>query len=345
MHTVCVFSPLSGNPKSFKSTVFRGSTSEAIQINSKEVSNIYECLENTTNQLMVDEKPSIINQSFTETKCIHLTKLMDELIALDRQDFDISLSQQSSASPFEVLASNFRDNDTHFIKFEIPLNNDDGMMVTDSSLPVDVTYWHQPMMMSSKSSGLPLRRMIDSFRTTLSSLNEFYNCLETIDTLCYVVDPEVITTRSTWRTFKFNERVHLKVTVEPFDPSAIEVKFIGPTVDIQVLHDLYDDRVSNWDVEQDAFRNLLRIFDLMYFPMRPNKDDGEILCNICFSNRLEGQLPLVICDNRNCNLLYHSKCLRDWFSNTKKSKTFWSVTFGECPNCLEVSFLLIFLLF
>lgn len=62
----------------------------------------------------------------------------------------------------------------------------------------------------------------------------------------------------------------------------------------------------------------------------------QAYCSICYLYRLNGQIPIITCDNSKCHLVYHTTCLKEWFSSIRESKTFLNVTSGNCPSCKEV---------
>lgn len=113
--------------------------------------------------------------------------------------------------------------------------------------------------------------------------------------------------------FIIDERVHIKLTVDPFNTSSISVNIIGPINDIAELRERYTERVQDWDTDLDIYKNLLKIFDLMYFPMKTDMNEEHIdnSCKICYSYRIENEVPLIVCDSVKCNSFFHASCLRE----------------------------------
>lgn len=64
-------------------------------------------------------------------------------------------------------------------------------------------------------------------------------------------------------------------------------------------------------------------------------DENEKQCGICYSYRSNMQIPFISCDNQKCFLIYHTSCLKKWFSTLPDSKTVLNVSFGNCPYCKE----------
>lgn len=73
------------------------------------------------------------------------------------------------------------------------------------------------------------------------------------------------------------------------------------------------ERVQDWDTDLDIYNNLLKIFELMYFPSKSDADEDNIdnQCKICFSYRADDEVPLIVCDNIKCNSFFHASCLRE----------------------------------
>lgn len=124
------------------------------------------------------------------------------------------------------------------------------------------------------------------------------------------------------------------------------VQIIGPTEEVAHLRHVLSDGLSSWDTELDMHKNLLRIFDLCYFPMPAGTELDQLLekneedqhCNICYVYRLDtGEVPLVSCDNPRCVLKCHAACLKEWFDTLIDGKTFLDVSFGLCPFCKAVN--------
>lgn len=185
--------------------------------------------------------------------------------------------------------------------------------------------------------------ILEQFLSYLQDFEEFYSYLGIIDDLCYVVEPPSPSTKENWRIFKLTESVFIKIQVDPFCPSSVEINFIGPTYEIERYREMYNERANNWDPEMDLHKNILKIFDIFYLPM---KNSGEMFnessvpgseCNICMSylSGEDGRVPIISCDNQKCETIYHATCLNRWFSLQSDGKTFLAVSVGKCPFCKE----------
>jgi E3 ubiquitin-protein ligase FANCL len=175
-----------------------------------------------------------------------------------------------------------------------------------------------------------------AFEQSLELMDDFYSNLDAIDLQCLVVDPAPITSKHTYRIFQLSKKIFLRVDLNPLNASAVIVKIIGPSDDIEPLRRQYITRSEDWDIDQNVHNNLLRIFDIVYFPV-PHQVEEETCCNICYTYRLDNQIPIISCDNPRCDLIFHYVCLREWFATLESSKTFLKITMGSCPFCKAVS--------
>lgn len=236
-----------------------------------------------------------------------------------------------------IRFSEFTDFEQHYLELKIP-----SLLLLDHSLPDCVSLGE----MLTKSAG-NLEEALNLFRKLLEDLRPFYDNFMDIDELCHVLQPSPISSKHKTRLFPLKDRVYLKLTIaDPFACIAsMSLKIIGPTEEVARLRHVLSDGLSNWDSEMNIHKNLLRMFDLCYFPM-PDWSDGpkldeedneELRCNICFAYRLDGgEVPLVSCDNAKCVLKCHAVCLEEWFKTLMDGKTFLEVSFGQCPFCKAV---------
>ena len=156
---------------------------------------------------------------------------------------------------------------------------------------------------------------VANFRQYLEYLEEYYENVEKIDRLCFVVDPPKITTKTTWRIIKYNETVFLKMLIDPLNPTTLpELQFIGPVDDTQPLIAKLNEKMSTWDTELSVYDNFLQVFEIMHFAMQLDTEMADQTgsnCGICYAFRCEDRLvPLIACDNISCGKIFHISCLR-----------------------------------
>nr|XP_044250177.1 E3 ubiquitin-protein ligase FANCL isoform X2 [Drosophila takahashii] len=261
--------------------------------------------------------------------------IYEDILALHKsKEFQMQIDEACSRLRF----SDFSDYEQHYLELEIP-----SLRLVDHSLPECVPFGE----MLAKNAG-SLEQILTLYRKLLEELRPFYDNFMDIDELCHVLQPSPITTKHNTRVFPLKDRVYLKLTIgDPFAcVASMALKIIGPTDEVARLRHVLSDGLGNWDSELDIHKNLLRMFDLCYFPMpdwsdgpKPDEEDNEELrCNICFVYRLDsGDVPLVSCDNPKCVLKCHAACLEEWFQTLMDGKTFLEVSFGLCPFCKALS--------
>lgn len=276
----------------------------------------------------------------TNAKSLEITnsKFYSEIADLYApQNYQLELNDACSLLRF----SKFAEHEQHYLEVELPT-----LRITEHSLP-DCVPWEEQLQKYNN-----LTAMVQQFRNYLQDLQPFYDNFADIDELCYVVQPmPPVSTKHNWRLFVLRERIFIKLVLsDPFAPiSSMSVQIIGPTQAVEELRGTLSNGLSEWDAELDIHKNLLRIFDICYFPMPPGSgwmgaenevnNTEQIFCNICYAYQLEqGEIPIVSCDNPQCTLIYHAACLKEWFNTLTDGKDFLSVSFGTCPFCKTVSF-------
>lgn len=242
-------------------------------------------------------------------------------------EYEVYFNEDCSLVQFK----NFYQNEQHFLKVSLP-----SLKLLENSLPLCVD-WKELLGKSTSLSSL-----LHQYKMYLEVLKTFYENFFDIDELCHVVQPSLPTTKENWRLFVLKEKVFLRLQfTDPFSPlSSMSVNIIGPTSEVSQLRRVYSEGLQDWDSELNVHKNLLRIFDLCFFPMPPAEGSGESLefCNICYCYKLEnGEIPIVSCDSKHCNLIFHPFCLKEWFTTLTDGKTFLDVMFGICPFCKTVS--------
>ncbi|XP_034485090.1 E3 ubiquitin-protein ligase FANCL [Drosophila innubila] len=254
-----------------------------------------------------------------------------EILELNKpQEYRLQLDECCSRIRF----SNFSEYESHYLELELP-----SLRLLEYSLPDCISL--AGMLADGARS---LTDVLNLYLKLLDELRPFYDSFADIDELCDVLQPSPITTKHNSRVFPLKERVYLKVTIaDPFASyGSMAVQIIGPTEEVAQLRHVLSDGLSSWDTELDMHKNLLRIFDLCYFPMPAGaeldqlleKNEEEKHCNICYVYRLDtGEVPLVSCDNPRCVLKCHAACLKEWFDTLIDGKTFLEVSFGLCPFC------------
>ncbi|KAL9871250.1 E3 ubiquitin-protein ligase Fancl isoform 3-T3 [Glossina fuscipes fuscipes] len=292
----------------------------------KKLSEISKLIENISGQNQRQPEGIICN---IDPCANHNRSVYTEIASLwQSEDYDIFLNKNCSYSRFE----NFAHHKQHYLELALP-----SIQILKHSLPSCID------LQSLVKELTGLKPLLQKFLVFLEELKPFYENLADIDELCHVVQPSKPTTKENWRMFVLKDRVFLKIEFkDPFAPlSTMVVNVVGPTEKVGPLRRVFDDGLRDWDPSLNVHKNLLRIFDLCFFPMPSAIDSGPppTFCHICCCHNSElGDIPIVSCDNPNCSLMFHTTCLKKWFTTLKESKVFLHVGFGFCPFCKTMCF-------
>lgn len=186
-----------------------------------------------------------------------------------RNNYEISITSDLT----KILINNFKNYENHFIKLK--LINNCALRVVEHSLPeIELT----DSIFNTNNS---IENHLATFFRYLEQFEEFYYNMIKIDELCFVVDPIEVTTKSTVRIFKLgkhnlnyrkifilnctnfmvsDEKVFIKIIINPLSPSNVDIFLIGPTVKIIPFREKYENKISEWNPEVDVHSNLLRMF-------------------------------------------------------------------------------------
>lgn len=130
-------------------------------------------------------------------------------------------------------------------------------------------------------AGRTIDYYFDQFIELVNQLERFYSELNTIDELCDVIDPLDFNTKCCHRVIRIgttrlfltcysrrneqinkisDDRVYLKININPMMPSSASVNFYGPTDLVEKYKHRYSSKLNDWNVEENIYRNLTRIF-------------------------------------------------------------------------------------
>ncbi|XP_058121419.1 uncharacterized protein LOC131263267 [Anopheles coustani] len=316
------------NTENHRTRIFRGSS----EINAcSNLSSIVEvdafvvALFESLDQLL--SKHNSIANSPTQQESVCLSNVALQILSI-QQDYGLNVSFDKNLTRIEITG--FDAANTHSLALQRTV--EEQFKVINYTLP-------ELAVTEIFKRQTTIHRHVQVFMDMLDQLEEFYNNLNTIDELCYVVLPMRIDTKTTYRVFKYNQKVFLKISLHPLQPEAVDLVFIGPTKQVADLREIYNEKQDEWDPECNVYTNLLRIFDIIAFPMRPTDqvDDGtnnEENCGICMGYRDDqNRIPIISCDNDKCSSIFHIDCLKEWFSTQRESKQFFTISIGHCPYC------------
>lgn len=139
--------------------------------------------------------------------------------------------------------------DSHYLILELDKNLN--VSVSTHSLPDNEKYFKPLGTIQTHAA---------TYFELLKQTEEFYAQMNTIDELTCVVDPEEITTKHNHRVIKLEDRVYMKIKVNPLELSSVTTKFYGTTKKVERYRQIYHEKLDEWNVNDDIYRNFLRIF-------------------------------------------------------------------------------------
>lgn len=134
------------------------------------------------------------------------------------------------------------------------------------------------------------------------------------------------------------DKVFLKIILDPFAPTTVQLEFIGPQEEVSILRQKYNEKIGEWDPDSDVYANILRMFALTFLPYHPASDPNakeQKECSICFEFNLDNSYPIITCYNPKCVCVFHLICLKKWFATLDDTKTFYTIATGACPYCKQ----------
>jgi len=174
---------------------------------------------------------------------------------------------------------------------------------------------------------------LDYFRPTWRELAE-------LDRLCWILDPEPATAEHLHRRLVLTNAVSLHLELDPGSPLSLPtLKFLGADQKVAPIRDHLAENIQLWDEEDPVLTNLERVLGLE-LPSRSDpscsQSDGggwNIECGICYTYKLNDELPSINCPDEKCCHSYHHSCLVDWLVSLPGCRTTLNMVTGDCLYC------------
>jgi E3 ubiquitin-protein ligase FANCL len=196
-----------------------------------------------------------------------------------------------------------------------------------SNLPIPVAFEWDPQQSH-------LSHIVDRHRDLIPRFAEFWQQLNEIDRETFVIEPRNPTLDCCFRRIVVTGQVEIQIEVDPLRPFAIpKMTFIGATVQSREMREHLESRLSGWHSGTSLKQNLENALGIE-LPARETEDlsISRFDCDICYVERLGGEIPEIICGNSHCAKRFHRSCLVDWL-RTGTSEQSFQVVFGSCPFC------------
>nr|SVE76088.1 EOG090X0G12 [Daphnia hispanica] len=183
-----------------------------------------------------------------------------------------------------------------------------------------------------------LSEMYTLFCQAAEQYADFWKAMEELDAGSLVLEPENPSKRDVYRKISIAPNVSLKIEVDPNHPYVFPaITWLGSETAVSVFREKILDRIEVWDNDLPINTNLERLLEIS-LPLKQTIDQGienyEVRCCICYSERLNGEVPSRTCDNPNCGESFHIYCLYEWLrSLIQTTRKQGNKVFGECPHC------------
>ncbi|XP_066148809.1 E3 ubiquitin-protein ligase FANCL-like isoform X1 [Euwallacea fornicatus] len=184
--------------------------------------------------------------------------------------------------------------------------------------------------------------LFEEFIARIELLQPFFNLMEDFDRNTSILDPEKPRKCDAYRRIWLGENISVIITVDPFNIfQRPDIRFLGPEKSVEPYNTNFNNNFGNWALTENIFQAVLDLLGIEAFPKRETMKSATSLlveygeCSICFSLRVDGKLPDIICENSCCAQFYHGKCLYEWLVCLNAKRTFNNVS-GNCPNCEKI---------
>ncbi|XP_074647254.1 E3 ubiquitin-protein ligase FANCL-like isoform X2 [Tubulanus polymorphus] len=173
------------------------------------------------------------------------------------------------------------------------------------------------------------------FKFQLSQYEEFWKMVEEIDKNTWVLEPEKPTPASTKRRIALGNNVSIQIDIDPRQPRSLpEFMFLGPEHGTSPLRNALNRNIEKWDPNTPLLENLKSVLDVDFpSPSNSKKEDFSVECGICYTYRLNENIPEQACLDSRCGQPFHRSCLYEWLKALPSCRQSFNVVFGECPYC------------
>jgi hypothetical protein len=189
--------------ENIKLQIFQGTTSidNAAILQNEKSQSLSTLLESIESHLRSQHKQSKAFDAFTDPEIsVKLDSIIQQYKNIQNKSYQVQLKPDCT----EANIVNITGNEKYFMKLK--LNDKNLFNVVEHSLP-ELCARGEGSMFQLNST---LEQHVSTFEKYLEQLEEFYTYMEAIDQLCFVVDPNPVTTKSVHRIFKYGIYFFLK---------------------------------------------------------------------------------------------------------------------------------------
>lgn len=180
-----------------------------------------------------------------------------------------------------------------------------------------------------------LKDLLMQFENAVQSYQLFWDIVGEIDQKTWVLEPEKPNYGAIYRRIAISSNSSIQITLDPIHPQNLaQCQFMGADGIVDPLKKKLNANLENWDMNRSVLQNLEDLLE-MEFPSPNNTKKEEFIgeCGICYTYRLDTELPTKVCENAQCGQSYHQSCLHEWLKTLSTSRYSFNIVFGECPMC------------
>lgn len=180
-----------------------------------------------------------------------------------------------------------------------------------------------------------LGKLVTQFEHTVGQHGVFWDMMDEIDTKTWVLEPENPTRNTTYRRIALASNASVHIDFDYHNPRMLpECRFLGADHVVNPLRQKLNENLHKWNPEDSVLENLKSTLQTTFpSPETTSKEDFSIDCGICYTYRLNDEIPDQVCDDPRCDQPFHQSCLYEWLRALPSSRQSFNVVFGECPYC------------
>ncbi|XP_025105454.1 E3 ubiquitin-protein ligase FANCL-like isoform X2 [Pomacea canaliculata] len=180
-----------------------------------------------------------------------------------------------------------------------------------------------------------LSDLMHQFEATLASYQPLWNALADVDQHTWVLEPDVPTYSAIHRRIVLGPCASVQIVLDLRHPTSVpECRFLGADQIVNPLKDKINKNLHVWDDCSSLVCNLENLLGISFpSPTNSKKEDFSLECGICYSYRLEDEIPDKACDDARCGQPFHVSCLYEWMRSLPSCQQSFNTIFGECPLC------------
>lgn len=184
---------------------------------------------------------------------------------------------------------------------------------------------------SNKST---LKDLYNQFEHCVKTFQVFWDCMESVDKNTWVLEPENPSYSAVYRRIAISSSASVQITVDPKQPKMLpNCRFMGADHSVSQLRQNMNSNLYQWNPESDLLDNLQMLLNVTFpSPTTSKREEFSMECGICYSYKLETELPNEVCNDSRCSQAFHHTCLYEWLRSSGCRQSFNTV-FGECPYC------------